>query len=226
MLNFNYQSQLEKYKLGIASVFNNTILPRYASDGTISKYIIVPIVFSQNGKYYDIANNKTIRNPSIQNQVETNFAVPQMTLGFTNLELSEDSKRNHNYTVADDIYAPSMWNLGVELTVYTRRTTDAEMIFEQLLPRFTPKLAVTVNIDSNNNLKHECILVYDGVDLNEPEEWEKEDVGIIESTLSFSTEIAIYKLPVIGFTSEDFEIEFEVVARRDNFMDTLINSTE
>lgn len=226
MLAFNYQSQLEKYKLGIASLFKETILPRYDELGAISRYIIVPIVFSQNGKYYDIANNKTIRVPSTVNTVETNFAVPQMTLGFLSLEPSAESKRNQNFTVADDIYTPSMWNLGIELTIYTRRTTDTEIIFEQLLPRFIPKLSVMVNVDSTNNLKHECILELESPDLNEPEEWEKEDTGIIESTISFTTEIAIYKLPVIGFTSEDFDIEFEVVARRDNFIETLIDSTE
>lgn len=225
-LQYRHLSQQEKYKLGIATLFKNTILPRYANDGSIAKFIYVPIIFSRGDMYYDIANNKTIRNQNVQNQVETNFVVPQMTLTFSGLSPSPEGNRNQNQIVVDDIFTPGMYEIGVTLTIYSRRSTDAEMIIEQIVPRFRPKLAVTVNISTDPEIKQEVVLIYNDADPNLPEEWEKDEVDIIESTIEFTTKIALYKFPSIGDVAIPIDFDFELIAKRDAFSETILEAGE
>ncbi len=217
-LNFAFNSQLEKYKLAIASQFANTILPRYVN-GAISKYIIVPILFSQNSQWYDIANSKVLRDQNVSAIVESNIPVPSMTLGYQITPI-EENLRNQNFTVTDDVFTPAALEMTAELTINTKRTTDSEMIIEQILPLFRNKRSVTVNI--TDEIKQEITISLTDIDLGFPEEWEKEDVGLIESILTFSTKVYIYRLPTLGSTNPALDIDFELVARNDFLSEVLV----
>jgi len=219
-LNFIYNSQLEKYKLDIASLFANTILARY-SEGAISKYIIVPILFSKNSQWYDIANSKVIRNQNVLNTIESNIPVPCMSLSINPI-ITDEGNRNAWGMVTDDTRVGSALDVSIELTTYTKRSTDAEMIFEQIHPRFNKAIPVTVNL--TDEIEQEIIVNLADVDLGIPEDWELTDVGLIESLYTFTSKVYIYKLPYAGDINPTYDVEFEIVAKRDYLTETIIES--
>jgi len=218
MIQYSHLSQQEKYKLSFASAFKNTILPRYDVDGNISKYILVPLTFAQNSKLFDIANGTHIRNAmNPVNEIDVSFPIPSMSLTFGDLTPNPEGNLNQNYLVdkENSIFTPSSFMTSITLNIITKSTSDTDMIIEQIIPLFKDAYAVTCNL--GGDIKHEMVVEMESVDLAYPEEWQLDDVGLIESSISFSTDISIFRFP--RELPTDMGLEMGVIAK--NGLDTM-----
>jgi len=196
MLNFKFMSQISKYKIAVATLLDNIVLARYNTNGTILKYIKIPVVFSQSNKLYDISNGTFIKNAmNSNNEVDVNFPLPHISITMGDLQIDPISMMNQNYLVdkENSIYTPTPTMTNFIINIITKSQTDTEMIVEQILPIFRSKASVNVNLSST--IKEEMILELESVDLNFPEEWQLEDLGLLESSITLTTNMPIYRFP-------------------------------
>ena len=219
MINYVELSQLQKYKLGFASLFENTYLNRYEND-VITRSVRVPIMFSQNGKYYDTVSGTTIKDPMNNNDIDVNFATPIMSITVSKLLPDPELNINRTHLVTPDegVFSPAPYTMIFTLNIATKRTSDTDKILEQILPLFRPTNSVTVNV--TDVLKHECVVELEDVDLDYQEEYSRIDLGRVESTISFKTNIVLYRIP--RTLPSNTSVEIELVTTRDNVLDQLI----
>jgi len=211
MISYSHLSQLERYKLGIASMFKDTILARYDDNGAITRYIRVPTMFSQNGKWFDISRGVHIRNHISNNEIDVSIPLPSMSLTFSNLDPDSDNALNQNFLVCPDnaVYTPTPFVLRFALNIITKRTSDTDQIVEQIIPLFNKQYTINVNMHHTLSIKQEVITELKEVDLNYPEEHTQEELDLIRSTVYFESSVAIYRFPVTP--PEELEVEFEVI---------------
>jgi len=210
MLNYKSLSQIEKYKLGFATLFKNTIISRFDGTGTITRYKQVPIMFSQNGKWYDIANNLRAINNIVQSDVETSFPVPFMSIGIGDITYNEEVGINPMNQVDEQTYVPTPFILPLELNIVTRRASDTLAIVEQIVPLFRPDSdEVTLNL--TDDIKNKSLVSMENIDLGIPDEYELNQNHLIYSTINFSMEINLYRLLITAPTT--YDIEMGVIAK-------------
>jgi len=229
--NYNYLSQIQKYKIALSTLFKNTTIIRYDDTGAIIKQILVPIIGnSSNTKYYDYANNCNIRvaeNLSTQ-LIESNILLPQMVISIISLKPDLESRGEPTFVCDADsetlIGSPHI--LEFTLTILTRRITDSEIIIEQIISSFLgDKKDIKVNISTDPEIKVPIIIKYDDLDLGYENDKTLEEIGLVESTFYFSVEgIKIFNLPTSTQTSYDYD--FEISANLNNLSDIILKSLE
>ena len=151
MLEYKYFNQINKYKLAVAHhFFKNIIVPRYTinNDPTspILKMIQIPMVNSTNGKYYDIANSKTIRNNNTSNSRETSYPLPSMAIHINAIDPDPNKQLIQTNTINDEEdYVPTPFLISLDIAIVTKNEDDSLAIIEQILPNFADDKTLTVN---------------------------------------------------------------------------------
>ena len=93
------------------------------------------------------------------------------------------------------VYMPVPYNIGFELSIYSKLSDDALQIVEQILPFFQPSFNLTVDLVDSIGEKKDIAVVLDSIDMQD--DWEVVDAATSAPVLD--TE----KLPALGPTLLD-----------------------
>jgi hypothetical protein len=214
---------MDKYRLSLATLFKNTILARYDENGEIYKYILIPLIFSQNSKVYDIANGTHLKNAMNSiNEVDVAYPLPSMSITFDDLTPNPEGNFNQNYLVEKEksIYTPSNFLTSFRLNIISKSTSDTDQIIEQIIPLFKDSGAVTCNL--TDTVKHEMIVELESITLDYPEEFQMEDLGLIESSINFNTDVSIFRFP--RELPTNLTVEMGIIAKNGNDTMTIIDN--
>jgi len=145
MKNYFYYNVTRKATIQLMDMLNDIKILRYHEDGSVRKYINVPLKFAPKQKEYMWLRNKNKQ-----------FVVPQIALNLTNIDYSSERQVNkHEYIVKsespsagelDKFLNPVPYDITYELSIYAINIDDIYQIVEQILPYFSPNAWFTIRI--------------------------------------------------------------------------------
>lgn len=191
-----YHGTVRKYVIAFGSLFNDIYIDRVDSTGTAVKTIKVPINYGPKERYLA----RAIQNPDLLRPISLVF--PMMAFEITEFRYDSDRKLNtagRNTTGSTSTGSlsvmrnPVPYNLGFRLSIICRNSDDALRIVEQILPFFTPSLALSIDaVPEMNAGPTDIPLTLDTVNMDETYEGSFEDKEHVIWTLDFTLKAWLY----------------------------------
>lgn len=137
-----YWGTIRKAVIAFGNMFNNIHIDRRDGSGNVIQSLKVPLAYAPRSKFI-------ARIEAQPNDPEQDFGVVLPRIGFEMIGIQYDPSRrvslvqqnrsiNSTATTFNAQYAPSPYNIDVNLYVYTRNQDDGLQIVEQILPYFNP----------------------------------------------------------------------------------------
>ena len=147
-----FYNVMRKTIIQFCDVFNNIIVARYDSTGTITKYVSVPLKFAPKTKQWYMEE----RVAEGFDRVDPVF--PMMAIELESLEFATDRQVNRNYkiTAANDgagtkqFYNAVPYDFNFKLMIAAEYTVDITQVVEQIFPFFTPEAYIRLTIPELN----------------------------------------------------------------------------
>lgn len=155
LIPYFYSAQIRKYLFAFADVFNGVQIAKYNSNGTISGYQTVPIIFPNQDKYFSYYNQKingsTSTNPDVK--IEVGKTLPSFSIKDLGFGIDTQRTRNKYDSICETTktsYVPTAYKINLNLKLNFEKLDECFQIIEQILPLFNPVLSINVNpIDEN-----------------------------------------------------------------------------
>ena len=200
---YYYHEIIRKTIIAFGTLFNSINIKHKKSDGTILDDIKVGLSYGPQQKYL----------AKIQEQAELAKSVaitlPRMSFEMNNIQYDPARKTGVTQTFkavdsTDDkmkkVYMPVPYNIGFELSIWTKLNDDALQIVEQILPYFQPAFTLTVDLVKSIGEKRDIPLVLDNVSFQDDYEGDFSTRRALIYTLNFTAKT--YLFGPIAETSE------------------------
>jgi hypothetical protein len=191
-----YWGTIRKSIVAFGNMFNSITIERRDAEGNVVQVLKVPISYAPKQK----ALARIQQRPNIDD-MNVQVIVPRMSFEMTTLNYDFARKisplqqsRSINSTVAtlDSQYAPTPYNIDVQLYVYAKNQDDGLQIIEQILPYFNPDYNLTVKAIPQLGIKNDLPILLDSVTFEDSYEGGFEDQRTIVWTLSFTMKLNFY----------------------------------
>jgi hypothetical protein len=191
-----YWGTIRKSIVAFGNMFNSITIERRDAEGNIVQVLKVPISYAPKQK----ALARIQQRPNVDD-MNVQVIVPRMSFEMTTLNYDFARKisplqqnRSINSTVAtlDAQYAPTPYNIDVQLYVYAKNQDDGLQIIEQILPYFNPDYNLTVKAIPQLGIKNDLPILLDSVSFEDSYEGGFEDQRTIVWTLSFTMKLNFY----------------------------------
>ncbi len=145
-----YHEHIRRYVVVFGTMFNNIVVSRRDSAGTVQKRIKVPIAYSAREKLLSrVESDPSFAKPTAINLPYMGFEITSMTYAgerklktiqkYTVANTSENNKRKL-------AYAPVPYDINFQLSIMVKSAEDGTQILEQILPFFTPEWTNSVKL--------------------------------------------------------------------------------
>jgi len=212
-----YHEIIRKTIVSFGTLFNDVYIKHLNKDGTVADETKVGLSYGPTQKFL----------AKIQQQAELSRSVaitlPRMSFEMTGLQYDPTRKTGVTQTFrttdtngnTKKVYMPVPYNIGFELSIYTKLNDDALQIVEQILPFFQPSFNLTVDLISSIGEKKDIPIVLDSIDMQDDYEGDFSTRRALIYTLRFtaktymfgpiaeSTEGLIKKVQVDLYSSTD-----------------------
>ena len=159
-----YHEIIRKTIISFGTLFNNINIKHKKSDGTILDDIKVGLSYGPQQKYL----------AKIQEQANLTKAVaitlPRMSFEMNSIQYDPSRKTGvtQTFKAADGtkmkkVYMPVPYNIGFELSIFSKLNDDALQIIEQIMPYFQPSFTLTVDLVSAIGEKRDIPVVLDNI---------------------------------------------------------------
>jgi hypothetical protein len=191
-----YWGTIRKAIVAFGNMFNNINVERRDADGNIIQILKVPLSYSGKSK----ALARIQQRPNVDDR-QVQIIVPRIAFEMTTLNYDYNRKIspvqqsravNSTTTTLDSQYAPTPYNINVQLYVYVKNQDDGLQIIEQILPYFNPDYNLTMKSIPQLNIKNDLPIILDSVSFEDNYEGEFEDRRTIIWTLSFTMKLNFY----------------------------------
>ena len=190
-----YHSTIRKSIIAFGNLFNNITIDRIGTDGTPEKTIRVPLTYAPRQKF--IAR--------IEQQPDADMGtyqvlVPRMAFEMVGLTYDPGRRINviqQNRAVTEGYklntqYAPTPYNMAVNLYVYSKNQDDGLQIIEQILPYFNPDFNLSLNAIPALGIKNDLPIILNGVNYEDDYEGAFTQRRAIIWTLSFTMKLNFF----------------------------------
>ena len=191
-----YWGTIRKAIVAFGNMFNNINVERRDADGNIIQILKVPLSYASKSK----ALARIQQRPNVDDR-QVQIIVPRMAFEMTTMNYDYNRKIspvqqsravNATSNTLDSQYAPTPYNINVQLYVYVKNQDDGLQIIEQILPYFNPDYNLTVKSIPQLNIKNDLPIILDSVSFEDNYEGEFEDRRTIIWTLSFTMKLNFY----------------------------------
>lgn len=191
-----YWGTIRKSIIAFGNMFNSITIERRDADGNIVQVLKVPISYASKQK----ALARIQQRPNVDD-MNVQVIVPRMSFEMTTLTydfnrkispLQQNRALNATASTLDAQYAPTPYNINVELYVYAKNQDDGLQIIEQILPYFNPDYNLTVKSIPQLGIKNDLPILLDSVSFEDTYEGGFEDQRTIVWTLSFTMKLNFY----------------------------------
>jgi hypothetical protein len=190
---YYYHEIIRKTIISFGTLFNNINIKHKKSDGTILDDIKVGLAYGPQQKYL----------AKIQEQAELSKAVaitlPRMSFEMTNIQYDSTRKSGITQTFkAQDgdklkkVFMPVPYNIGFELSIFSKLNDDALQIIEQILPFFQPSFNLTVDLISAIGEKRDIPVVLENISFQDDYEGSFETRRALIYTLNFTAKTYLF----------------------------------
>jgi len=190
---YYYHEIIRKTIISFGTLFNGINIKHKKSDGTILDDIKVGLAYGPQQKYL----------AKIQEQAELSKAVaitlPRMSFEMTNIQYDSTRKSGITQTFkAQDgdklkkVFMPVPYNIGFELSIFSKLNDDALQIIEQILPFFQPSFNLTVDLISAIGEKRDIPVVLENISFQDDYEGSFETRRALIYTLNFTAKTYLF----------------------------------
>ena len=190
---YYYHEIIRKTIISFGTLFNNINIKHKKSDGTILDDIKVGLAYGPQQKYL----------AKIQEQAELSKGVaitlPRMSFEMTNIQYDSTRKSGITQTFkAQDgdklkkVFMPVPYNIGFELSIFSKLNDDALQIIEQILPFFQPSFNLTVDLISAIGEKRDIPVVLENISFQDDYEGSFETRRALIYTLNFTAKTYLF----------------------------------
>ena len=191
-----YWGTIRKAIVAFGNMFNNINVERRDADGNIIQILKVPLSYASKSK----ALARIQQRPNVDDR-QVQIIVPRIAFEMTTLNYDYNRKIspvqqsravNSTTTTLDSQYAPTPYNINVQLYVYVKNQDDGLQIIEQILPYFNPDYNLTMKSIPQLNIKNDLPIILDSVSFEDNYDGDFEDRRTIIWTLSFTMKLNFY----------------------------------
>ena len=188
-----YWGTTRKSIIAFGNLFNNIHIDRKNSNGEVVQTLKVPLSYSPKQKFL-------ARVAAEPNLPEEKFQTIVPRMGFEMLGIQYDPTRrvslvqqnravNNTTTTLNAQYAPTPYNIDVNLYAYTKNQDDGLQIIEQILPYFNPDYNLTINAIPALNIKNDLPILLNSINYEDDYEGDFRNRRAIIWTLSFTLKL-------------------------------------
>jgi hypothetical protein len=191
-----YWGTIRKAIIAFGNMFNNINVERRDADGNIVQILKVPLSYSGKSK----ALARIQQRPNVDDR-NVQIIVPRMAFEMSALNydfnrkispIQQNRAVNANSNNLNSQYAPTPYNINVQLYVYVKNQDDGLQIVEQILPYFNPDYNLTIKSIPQLNIKNDLPILLDTVSFEDNYEGDFDDRRTIIWTLSFTMKLNFY----------------------------------
>lgn len=186
---------IRKIIIAFGSLFKDIFIDRLNADGTVQKYLLVPLSYgSKNKWYYRIKQNPVLESGNVA------IVMPRMAFILESLVYDPDRKLQStvyntstiNSQTKSKQYVPVPYDFNISLYILADNAEDGTQILEQILPFFMPEFTVTVNSVPDMGIQNDVPVILNSVTSEDNFEGDFESKRMIIWTLQFTVKAAIY----------------------------------
>lgn len=193
-----YHGLFRRYASAFGSLFNDLTIVRRDTAGNVIQQLPVPIAYGPKQKWLRAITEDFDKSQRVAIQL------PHMAFEFTSIDHLPDRQtipihRNSRVETPELMssqfkYVP--YRLGVSLYAMAKNADDSFQMAEQILPYFTPDLAMTMGTIPSMDYKDNAIVRLDSVQKDEQWDGDLLDRRVITWTYNFTMDVRLYG-PVI-----------------------------
>lgn len=193
-----YWGTIRKSVIAFGNLFNNIHIDRLNSSGEVTQTLKVPLSYAPKSKF--LARIAALPTSPEQRNIET--IVPRMAFEMTGITYDSNRKislvqqsrsvNNGSTTTLNTQYAPTPYNIDVNLYAYTKNQDDGLQIVEQILPYFNPDFNLTLNTIPELNIKNDLPILLNSVQYEDDYEGDFTQRRAIIWTLNFTLKLNFF----------------------------------
>lgn len=191
-----YWGTIRKSIVAFGNLFNNLYIDRRDEDGTVVQTLKVPLAYAPRQKFL-------ARIAAQPQAFEQSFQTFLPRMGFEMIGLQYDPSRrvslvqqnratNDTSTTLNSQYAPTPYNIDMNLYLYTKNQDDGLQIIEQILPYFNPDFNLTLNAIPALGIKNDLPVLLNNISYEDDYENDFRQRRAIIWTLSFTLKLNFF----------------------------------
>lgn len=228
-----YWGTIRKSIVAFGNLFNQIHIDRRDSNGNVVQTLKVPLAYAP--------RNKFIARIQAQPQsFEQSFQSFLPRMGFEMIGLTYDPNRkislvqqnravNNTTTTLNSQYAPTPYNVDINLYIYSKNQDDGLQIIEQILPYFNPDFNLTLNAIPALDIKNDLPILLNSINYDDDYEGDFSQRRAIIWTLSFTLKLNFFgpinKQGIIRTVNVDTFSDIELTKRQQQYNVTVDPNT-
>jgi len=142
MLDKFYHSTIRKAIVAFGNMFNNITIDRRDQNGNIIQTLRIPLSYAPRQKFLTVIAQRPIAEESTKQIILPRMSFEMVGIVYDPQRRISLIQRNRTLNATSSSlnsqYAPTPYNMNVNLYVYSKNQDDALQIIEQILPYFNP----------------------------------------------------------------------------------------
>ena len=195
MFEYFYNEILRSVIIGFGSLFNGIEVQHQNDKDERVSVIQVPIAYGPTQKFLArLQQEANLNRP-------TQITLPRMSFEFKSLTYDSSRKTTKSQTFITTtpdgseikrVYQPVPYNMGFELSIYTKLNDDMLQIIEQILPYFQPQYNLSIKFLGNLNEIRDVPVVLENVSMDDDYEGNFETRRALVYTLQFTAKTYLF----------------------------------
>jgi len=190
---YYYHEILRKTIIGFGTLFNQIFIKHEKKDDTTLDTTKVGLAYGPQQKFFaKIREQANLTKPVA-------ITLPRMSFEMTNISYDPTRKSGITQTFkASDgsnikkVFMPVPYNIGFELSIFSKLNDDALQIVEQILPFFQPSFNITINLLSSIGEKRDIPIVLDNISFRDEYEGDFSTRTALIYTLQFTAKTYLF----------------------------------
>ena len=190
---YYYHEILRKTIIGFGTLFNQIFIKHEKKDDTTLDTTKVGLAYGPQQKFFaKIREQANLTKPVA-------ITLPRMSFEMTNISYDPTRKSGITQTFkATDgnnikkVFMPVPYNIGFELSIFSKLNDDALQIVEQILPYFQPSFNITINLVKSIGEKRDIPIVLDNISFRDEYEGDFSTRTALIYTLQFTAKTYLF----------------------------------
>jgi len=218
---YYYHEIIRKTIIGFGTLFNSIFIKHEGKDNETLDETKVGLAYGPQQKFFAKIREQANLTKAIA------ITLPRMSFEMTSIQYDPSRKSGITQTFkASDgtnlkkVFMPIPYNIGFELSIFSKLNDDALQIIEQILPYFQPSFNISINLVSSIGEKRDVPIVLDNISFRDEYEGDFSTRTALIYTLQFTAKT--YLFGPVAATSDglikkvqvDYSTDTAVTAKR------------
>jgi hypothetical protein len=190
---YYYHEIIRKTIIGFGTLFNNIFIKHEGIDDSTLDETKVGLAYGPQQKFFSKIREQANLTKAVA------ITLPRMSFEMTSVQYDPTRKSGITQTFkASDgtnlkkVFMPVPYNIGFELSIFSKLNDDALQILEQILPYFQPSFNITVNLVKAIGEKRDIPIVLDNISFRDEYEGDFTTRTALIYTLQFTAKTYLF----------------------------------